>query len=470
MGRPIKIAKSQAVLTLTATTAAGHVVTVSQNIRQPASGYTSTAGEGLVPNMPFTVASTVGGLVAGTTYYVENILSNNTFSVSATELSVQPRTYPSITNTSAQSVALTVGLIDYGFSNPDGSNTATNMTSYGAVGGNTAQFGKQTLVNVAFGANLVGTVFASNASATIVGLGTDFANIANGTHLYAYQGTPNNYSLNLLGVVSNNVGNVTVAVANSTATGNVIGTSGNAQTLVAGDPVIFDTSFGNLVANSTYFVRNIPNAAAFTVAAYPGGPNVALASNASVTANAIQNQAVLSANSNYNAAGFNGYGDPLLGALPEAGYIVRQKGKSKYLVHGTVTGITAPAYTANVANASLGPNTMSIIATTATPSTEYVYSLSDYQSEVFPATVADGSLTPGSVYTIYYSGNTNWTAIGSASNMTGVTFTAASAGGSGTGLAVLSNVYPDVIATFGTAYAGNTYGGQPQPIVTINNT
>jgi hypothetical protein len=53
--------------------------------------------------------------------------------------------------------------------------------------------------------------------------------------------------------------------------------------------------------------------------------------------------------------------------------------------------------------------------------------------------------------------------------MTGVTFTATSVGGSGTGLAVLNSVNPDVIATFGTAYAANTYGGQPTPIVTINN-
>lgn len=468
MGRPIKIAKSQAVLTLTATTAAGYVVTVSQNIKQPASGYTSTAGEGILPNMPFTVASNVGGLVAGTTYYVENILGNNTFSVSATELSVQPRTYPSITNTTGQSVALTVGLIDYGFSNPDGSNTAQYASSWGAVGGNTAQFGKQTLVNVAFGANLVGTVFASNASATIVGLGTDFANVANGTQIYAYQGTPNNYSLNLLGVVSNNVGNVTVAVANSTATGNVIGTSGNAQTLVAGDPVIFDTSFGNLTANTTYFVHTIANAAAFSVSATPGGANVGLTSNASVTANAIQNQAVLSANSNYNATGFNGYGDPLLGALPEAGYIVRQKGKSKYLVHGTVTGITAPVYTANVANAALTPNTMNIIATYANSGTAHVFSLNDYQTEVFPATIAPSSLSAGTQYVIYQSGNTDWVSIGAASNITGITFTA-TASGSGTGLAVLPNVQPDVIATFGTAYAPNVAAGQLEPVVTINN-
>jgi hypothetical protein len=50
--------------------------------------------------------------------------------------------------------------------------------------------------------------------------------------------------------------------------------------------------------------------------------------------------------------------------------------------------------------------------------------------------------------------------------MTGITFTATGTG-TGTGTAVVSTVNPDVIATFNTAYAANTYGGQPNPIVVI---
>ena len=51
-----------------------------------------------------------------------------------------------------------------------------------------------------------------------------------------------------------------------------------------------------------------------------------------------------------------------------------------------------------------------------------------------------------------------------------------------TGTAILNTANPDIIATFGTAYAANTYpgtnpitgqtsavSGQPNPIVTINN-
>jgi hypothetical protein len=176
---------------------------------------------------------------------------------------------------------------------------------------------------------------------------------------------------------------------------------------------------------------------------------------------------VLGAVSANNATGTYGYGDPFTQALPEAGYIVRQKGKTKYLVTGTVSGLTGACYTANVANTALTPNTMSIIATNAAPGTQYVSSVNDYNSEVFPATVAPGSLSIGTLYTIYQSGTTNWVACGAASNITGITFTA-TATGSGTGLAVLNTVNPDIIGTFNTAYVANAANGQPNPIVTIN--
>jgi hypothetical protein len=110
---------------------------------------------------------------------------------------------------------------------------------------------------------------------------------------------------------------------------------------------------------------------------------------------------------------------------------------------------------------------MSIIGTNAASGTQFVSSINDYNSEVFPVTVAPGSLVTGTVYTIYSTGTTNWTSVGAMSNMTGVTFTATGTG-SGTGLAVLANVNPDIIATFNTAAVANAANGQPSPIVTIN--
>ena len=461
MGRPLKIAKAQAVLTITDTTAATGEVTVTQNL-------TTAPTVGVASGMPFVVASSVGGLTANVIYYVLAITGNHTFTVSSTQLSVQPRVYPTITDTTGGSVSASVAVVDAWFNNPvSGAGfPATNANTYGVVGGNTAIIGKQVLCNVAFGVQGVGTVFASTSSNVVVGLGTDFANLATGSHIYAQWGG-NVQVAQLLGTTTSTKGNLKVVVANTTVSGNVIGTSGNAQTLTVSTPVSFDSTFGGLTAGTTYFVKTIANAAAFTVSATPGGAPVQLTANTSVTGNAIQNRVVLSAVSANDASGVNGYGDGFVQALPEAGYIVRQKGKTKYLVTGTVTGITNPVYTANVANTALTPNTMTIIGTTATPSTVYMSSVNDYQSRTFPATVAPGSLSIGTLYTIYQSGTTDWVACGAASNITGITFTA-TATGSGTGLAVLNTVNPDVISTFNSAAAANANPGQPNPIVTIN--
>jgi hypothetical protein len=458
MGRPLKIAKAQAVLTITDTATTGSIVTISGG------NLTTSPTVGVISGMSFVVATTVGGLTAGVTYYVDTVLSNTTFSASATQLSVQPRVMATLSDTSSQSVRVSFAVVDSGFSNPDGSNTATNSTTYGVVGGNTSIYGKQVLCNVAFGVQGTGTLFASTSSNNVVGLGTDFANVATGSILFAQWGNDPNVAM-LLGTTTSTKGNLTVAVANTSTTGNIIATTGNAQTLTVNTPVTFTANLGNLVTGTTYYVKAIANAAAFTVSLSPGGAEVDL-DTATGTPNAVQNRIVLGAVSANNASGVTGYGDPFVQALPEAGYIVRQKGKTKYLVQGTTTGIVGQVYTANVANTALTPNTMSIISTNAASGTNYVSSVNDYNSEVFPAQVASGSLVTGTTYTIYSAGTTNWTSVGAMANMTGITFTATGTA-AGTGTAVLNTVNPDVIATFGTAYAANTYGGQPIPIVTI---
>ena len=457
MGRPLKIAKAQAVLTITNTNLNG-TVTVTDNL-------VTAPNVGVMAGMPFVPATSLGGLTANTTYYILAITGNHTFTVSSTQLSVQPQVSPSLSTASGTCKA-SVAVVDAWFNNPVGGAgfPSTNANTYGVVGGNTAIVGKQVLCNVAFGANGTGTVFASTGSNIVAGLGTDFANVATGTHVYAVWGAGAGPT-QLLGTATSTHGLHNVVVANTNTSGNIIRTTGNAQTLLPGGPVTFSANLGNLVTNTTYFVLSVANSTAFTVSATPNGPEVDL-SDASGTPNATQDQIILGAASANAASGVNGYGDPFVTALPEAGYIVRQKGKTKYLVTGTVTGITNPVYTANVANTGLTPNTMTIIGTYAGPSTKYMKTVNDYQSEAFPATVAPGSLVTGTLYTIYESGTTNWTSVGASSNITGVTFKATGTA-SGTGLAVLNTVNPDVISTFNTAYAANTYPGQPNPIVTI---
>lgn len=430
MGRPLKIAKSQAVITITNTTASTDLVTTSANF----------TNLGIIAGMPFVTATNIGGLVAGTLYWILKVVnagSNSTFTVSATPLNANPTSTPVDLSTASGSIVTTVAPVDMYFNNPNGPQwPATNANTYSVVGGNTAQYGKQVLCNVGFGVQGTGTQLASTSSNVVVGLGTDFANIANGTIIFAQYGTKG-YGANtvigtgavtLVGTVANNVGDVTVAVANSTATGNVIRTSGNAQTLVLDGAVTFDTAFGGLTANTAYFVKTIANATAFTVSATPGGVPQAITSNASVTSNAIQQQLVLTDVAANNSTGVSGAGDTFIQVLPEAGYIVRQKGKQKYLVTGTTTGLTGAVYTANVANTALTPNTMTITATYANSGTVKVQSLSDHTAELFTAT--SGPVATGNI--------------------------------------VLQNANP-AFSSFNAAAAANANPGQPYPIVQIGN-
>jgi hypothetical protein len=448
MGRPLKIAKAQTVLSVTNTTATTNIVTVSQTL----------ATVGVIAGMPFVPATTTGtNLVAGTTYYVLQITGASTFTVSATPLNANP-TYTAVTLTTGTTASqLTVGLIGTGFNNPIGS-----ANTYGVVGGNTALYGKQTLARVAIGQAGTGTLYATDTTEFVTGIGTDLANtlsVGSGIQVAVanINGSTNYVDLGFANTVP---GLTVVAVANTQNTGNIIGTSGNAETLLANGTVRFTANLGGLVSGQVYFVKAIANAAAFTVSTTLGGAEVDLSS-ATGTPDAQQDVVELTAN-----AAVASTGAAFIYADDEAGYIVRQKGKTKYLVTGGTTGLTAQCFTVNSANAALTANTMNILSTNAASGTNFISSLNDYNSEGFPATVAADSLSAGTVYTIYSAGTTDWTAVGAYASMTGITFTATGTG-TGTGTAVVSTVNPDVIATFNTAYAANTYGGQPNPIVVI---
>jgi hypothetical protein len=412
MGRPLKIAKAQAVITLTATAAATDIVTTSANL--------TTLG--IIAGMPFIPATTVGGLTGGVTYFILEVLSATTFTVSATELSANP-TYSKVdlSATSGQSVALSVGVVDGYFNNPTGGTgyPATNANTYSVVGGNTAIFGKQVLANVALGVNGIGTLYAYDDSNVVGGLGTDLANVAADSVIQYVDSTG---GLITLGYVDTATGTANVEISNATATGNFLTTVGNAQTLFANLPVILTADIGGLTAGTTYFVKAIPNAAAFTVSLTAGGANVGL-TDEDAESYALQDTTLLTANATANISGAS-----YIYATPEAGYIVRQKGKQKYLVKGTSSGLIGQCITANVANTAMLPNTMTITATYANASTVNVQSLSDHTAELFTST--SGPVATGNI--------------------------------------VLANADP-AYSTFNTAATANAANGQPYPIVTIGN-
>jgi hypothetical protein len=458
MGRPLKIAKAQAVLTITDTAETGSIVTISGG------NLTTSPTVGITKGMPFVVATTVGGLTAGVTFYVSSILTNTTFVAATTDPSVQPQVLATLTDTTTQTVKASFAVVDAYFNNPVGGAgfPATNANTYGVVGGNTAIVGSQVLTRVAIGVNGTGTLYSATDTAYVTGVGTDLANtLSVGSVIQVASANINGSTdYTTLGFANTVPGLTTVAVANTQNTGNIIGTSGNAQTLLANGTVRFTANLGGLVSGQVYFVKAIANAAAFTVSTTLGGAEVDL-SNATGTPDAQQDVVELVAN-----AAVASTGAAFVYANDEAGFIVRQKGKTKYLVTGVSSSLTGVCYTANVANTALTPNTMNILSTDAASATAYVSSINDYNSEIFPTQVAAGSLVAGTVYTIYSAGTTNWTAVGAMANMTGITFTATGAG-SGTGTAVAYSVNPDIIATFNTAAVANAANGQPNPIVVI---
>ena len=419
MGRPLKIAKAQAVLTITDTAQTGSIVTISGG------NLTTSPTVGIAKGMSFVVATTVGGLTAGVIYYVKQILSNTTFSVSATQLSVQPQVDATMTDTSSQTVKASFEVVDAYFNNPFGGAgfPATNANTYSVVGGNTAIVGKQVLAQVAIGINGTGTMYASTGNANVFGTGTDFANTlsAGSTLQVAVANINGSTDFVSLGTVSGAVaGYANIEISNATATGNFLTTVGNAQTLFASQPVVLTANIGGLTAGSTYFVKTIANAAAFSVSLVAGGANVGL-TDEDAESYAVQDRVVLTANASVNATAAS-----FVYANDEAGFIVRQKGKQKYLATGATSGLTAQCLLANVANTALTPNTMRILATYANSATQTVQSLSDHNGELFTAT--SGPIATGNI--------------------------------------VLANATP-VYVTFNTAAAANADAGQPYEIVTI---
>lgn len=398
MGRPLKIAKAQAVLTITDTTAATGAVTVSQSLTT----------NGVIAGMPFVVATTVGGLTANTTYYVLTVINANNFTASATDLSANTsRTAVTLTDTTGGSVSASVGVVDAYFNNPVGGAgfPATNANTYSVVGGNTAIIGKQVLAQVAIGVNGTGTLYSATNTAYVTGIGTDLANVLSVGSVVQVASANINGSTDYttLGFANTVAGFTTVAVANTQNTGNIIGTSGNAQTLLANGTVRFTANLGGLVSGQVYFVKAIANAAAFTVSTTLAGAEVDL-SDATGTPNAQQDVVELVAN-----AAVASTGAAFVYANDEAGFIVRQKGKQKYLVTGATSGLTAQCYMANVANTALTPNTMRVLATYANSATQTVQSLSDHTAELFTATsgpVATGNIVLANATPAYVTFNT----------------------------------------------------------------
>lgn len=260
--------------------------------------------------------------------------------------------------------------IDTGFNNPVGSGN-----TYGVVGGATTIAGQQILARVAIGVTGTGTIYADTGSAVVSGIGTDFAtDLAVGSFVGNSAGTA-------IGFVSSIGGAVTVTTVGSSSISDAIEVDDTSSLVVEG-AIVFTASVGGLTAGAVYYVESIVDGTHITVASTATGALLPLSTTTVVTTG-TQDTVTLAANAAV-AVSNGGY----VFSTSENGYIVRQKGKTKYLVTGLTTGRTGACYTANLANAALTPNTMSITATKADTTTTRLSTVNDYWGVDFTDTGA----------------------------------------------------------------------------------
>ena len=407
MANKLKIAKASFSGPLTDTTATTNVITVDTT-------FYLTRGDRFVP------ASTVGGLTGGTTYYVDEVLSSTTFTALTKSWSVQPHVSPTLTTTTGQTVILTFNQVDEGYP----SDTPQDM---GVVGGDTQQYSKQL---TAFGAIAIanpGAFWFDTSTTDVYGDKTaDFdVNIAVGEQL-SFTGdnipfvvgalvTGVTYVINntvgtteaqwkTMGATGANLGEVFIATAAGAGTGSVsyasssanvpLGTVASIDTVSTATassdagtdlitvtstaafdldaPIWFAATIGGLSADTTYFVKTIDSGTTFSVSATLGGTALALTTTTVVSTANIE-KLTLGAVSTFTKSAYSG----IQGAADEAVYILRQKGKRKYLVSNGPETRQGICTLVNKAQADLLAGEMSIQGTYDNAATTYIESISD---------------------------------------------------------------------------------------------
>ena len=324
--------------------------------------------------------------------------------------------------------------VDSGFDNPEGS-----ANTYGVVGGITSLSDQQVLTRVAIGSSISG-IFASTTEANIGGIGTDFGNtvlFTTGTILQNEDGT-------IIGTIASIEGKSVATTVSSAASTDLI-TVNDTTGFLVGVPVVFGAAIGGLTAGVVYYVESVPDGTTFSVSATVGGAALELSDDTVVTT-ATVDAATLTAPSSVDLTNSS-----IVYSTNQAGSIIRQKGKRKYLVAENValvdevmisgstyrivsTGDTdwqsvgagadatsgkifvatgagagtgtvnrvGVCQTANLANAALTANRMNLVGTTAAPATVLLDSLTNYFGTDFTDNGTDENA--GTKYVVSFNG------------------------------------------------------------------
>lgn len=228
-------------IAVTATTATSNLITCSS---------TST----LVVDQPVVFSGALGGIVAGTTYYVLTINSATQFTVSQTQ------------GGTALVLSSASGSLNVQHSTQ---NLLSNqpVVFYGTQIGNLVPGTTYYVLSI-----VSSTTFTVSASS---GPGSVFAqSTASGT-MTCYTGPVQNVYIGNTTVTTNLLTTLGISVTNTTATTNLI-TAANVFLLEVGMPVVFASGLGGIVASQIYYIRTIENATQFTISRYLGGPAITL--------------------------------------------------------------------------------------------------------------------------------------------------------------------------------------------------
>ena len=137
-------------------------------------------------------------------------------------------------------------------------------------------------------------------------------------------------------------------------------------------PIWFAATIGGLSADTTYFVKTIDSGTTFSVSATRSGTALALTSTTVVSTANIE-KLTLGAVSTFTKSAYSG----IQGAADEAVYILRQKGKRKYLVSNGPETRQGICTLVNKAQADLLAGEMSIQGTYDNAGVTYIESISD---------------------------------------------------------------------------------------------
>lgn len=218
-------------------------------------------------------------------------------------------------------------IVDIGFPNDGTTDNGFDNTNPGVVGGTIADFGGELVVYpaVAVEQKQYGAITSTAGTTVIWGsAGADFENtLAAGSIVYA-DGVDA-----AIGVVSSTSAAVTVTCDSAAASTDLITTKGGvaATDLVVNGPVVFASDFAGLTAGTVYYVKSTPSGTTFSVSETPEGATFGLTDDSDDVSATQATTATLGADATATVSA-----SAWTSAEPDNGYVVRQKGKKKFLM------------------------------------------------------------------------------------------------------------------------------------------